>query len=702
MKKAILILIVFLISGPWLFSQTVRPPIVTSTANLQNLVWVNDTINKDTLIYFKPINSGSFAYKRLHGDTWHTYSFQVGVDSQAIYIRNRPGYTNCYDYKRPGDVDWTCWFCGEDYEPHFYLHPSLDSLFYLYRDNSIEGIPDPYFLSMYRDSVNNGKVFTQIHDSILWYPIDSIIKPDTVPILYLDTVSIFKGDTLPPITINGKPYNLGDSARIDTCNWKRNPAVDSDIYFGGYDMINGRVGIGNRNNYAYQLSVTPSNMGGGIYINNSNAGYGLQVDDTYNYAAYFNSPYGIKLTNSLTIDTIRFQARNISGEGFEIGQVMTFIGGNQAAFKKLPVVDTTKWYYYGSGIRSDHSIGINAYPSNTTGLSIDGNIVGISSDGSYQGVYGSSSTGTGVFGGSTSGVGGAFQSIEGYGAEIIGHDTYSLHVYGGRGSYLEDSLKVGVTGTKIGRTGSIASYDIWTGTQSQYDAISLKVKTTIYYIHNGYGWIGIIFLLFLSIGGHSQNWTSVKIGSTDITKIYKGGDVVWEKVTFVDTFTTITIGTQVWMKYNLAVNDGKSGIYYPNGVESNKIYGLLYSRDAAYRLDTFITGWHIPTYSDWETMNNYVGGGGAGARLSSYYSLWENGSLRNYSDFNKYQFHGAPMGIYNISTNTYSGFSEKYLWLSQRISGSYYMCMSIYYYTYSWGMDYIGANDCVSVRLIKD
>lgn len=118
----------------------------------------------------------------------------------------------------------------------------------------------------------------------------------------------------------------------------------------------------------------------------------------------------------------------------------------------------------------------------------------------------------------------SFNQISGY----SGDGTNNFSVYNNGGIYSKTSLKVGTTGTTITRTGSIAEKDIWTGTQAEYDLLT-PVGTTLYFIHNGNGIFGIIFLMLLSFGSKAQNWSSVKVGSTDVNRIYKGGDIIWEK-----------------------------------------------------------------------------------------------------------------------------------------------------------------------------
>ncbi len=102
-------------------------------------------------------------------------------------------------------------------------------------------------------------------------------------------------------------------------------------------------------------------------------------------------------------------------------------------------------------------------------------------------------------------------------------------------------------------------------------------------------------------------------------------------------YRTIQIGTQVWMAENLKVSkysDGSSiqniedmdiwqndtvGAYclYQNDNNYGAAFGNLYNYYAVVSThDLCPTGWHVPDYSEWETLINYLGGDSiAGSRL---------------------------------------------------------------------------------------
>lgn len=121
-----------------------------------------------------------------------------------------------------------------------------------------------------------------------------------------------------------------------------------------------------------------------------------------------------------------------------------------------------------------------------------------------------------------------------------------------------------------------------------------------------------------------------------------------EKVTDIDgnVYTTVTIGTQVWMVENLKTTKYNNGIPIPN-VTSNSDWGILtsgayawYENNQATYKDTYgalynwyavntgnlcPTGWRVPTDAEWTALTDYVGGASlAGTKLKAT-SGWENG-----------------------------------------------------------------------------
>jgi len=88
-----------------------------------------------------------------------------------------------------------------------------------------------------------------------------------------------------------------------------------------------------------------------------------------------------------------------------------------------------------------------------------------------------------------------------------------------------------------------------------------------------------------------------------------------------NVYHPIGIGTQVWLRENLKSLHYSDGTQIPGVVAYNNsdsmtnIYGRLYSWNAAMKNSTAPgsqgacpVDWHIPTNSDWQAMDNYLGG----------------------------------------------------------------------------------------------
>ena len=123
--------------------------------------------------------------------------------------------------------------------------------------------------------------------------------------------------------------------------------------------------------------------------------------------------------------------------------------------------------------------------------------------------------------------------------------------------------------------------------------------------------------------------TNIKGTAYGVQKSFttKGSDE-WNNVSDYDgnNYTTLTVGNQVWMGQNLkttSYNDGTvipqvtdntawvnnssaAFCWYDNDVNNKDQYGALYNW---YAVNTGILcpkGWHVPTYDDWKTLENYL------------------------------------------------------------------------------------------------
>ena len=157
-------------------------------------------------------------------------------------------------------------------------------------------------------------------------------------------------------------------------------------------------------------------------------------------------------------------------------------------------------------------------------------------------------------------------------------------------------------------------------------------------------------------------------------------------VTDVDgnTYNTVIIGSQTWMKENLKTTkyrDGTSisyitsnsswqnttsGAYcnYDNNSSNSNIYGRLYNWYAVNNSKKICpTGWHVPTDADWNIFINYLGGENvAGGKMK------EAGTVHWYTNTggtNSSGFTALPSGYRFPNGGAYEGINyQTYFWSS--------------------------------------
>ena len=129
-----------------------------------------------------------------------------------------------------------------------------------------------------------------------------------------------------------------------------------------------------------------------------------------------------------------------------------------------------------------------------------------------------------------------------------------------------------------------------------------------------------------------------------------------------NSYPTVQIGNQIWMKENLRVSKYRNGdeipniveneewerlktgacCNYENNIENDTNYGKLYSWYAVDdKRDLAPEGWHIPSDLEWQTLIDYLGGEEiAGGILKTDY-FWHD-SILNVTD--DYEFSAMPGG----------------------------------------------------------
>jgi len=184
------------------------------------------------------------------------------------------------------------------------------------------------------------------------------------------------------------------------------------------------------------------------------------------------------------------------------------------------------------------------------------------------------------------------------------------------------------------------------------------------------------------------------------------------------TYNTVQIGSQCWLKENLDVGDviqvsqkqTDNGVIekycYDNNTANCNTYGGLYQWDEAMQYVTTQgtqgicpSGWHIPTYTEFQTLDTYVNndgnalkaigqgiGGGVGTNTSGFSALLTGNRF--------------PSGYFG-----YLG-STTYFWISTEDTASYnnYLGLSLNLRANYSGIFFIDAskNYGLSVRCLKD
>lgn len=233
---------------------------------------------------------------------------------------------------------------------------------------------------------------------------------------------------------------------------------------------------------------------------------------------------------------------------------------------------------------------------------------------------------------------------------------------------------------------------------------------------------------FYVYSGCRSRWSEISFG---VGTIMPGGSSCGTVIDIDgNTYNTVLIGNQCWMKENLhttTYNNGTSIPYYSSSylwgfltsggyAINNSAYGYIYNWYAVADVNGLCpTGWHVPSTAEWTELTDYIGGTGTphGAELKSCRQIssplgvgcstglhprWnQNDTFYGTDDFG---FSGLPGGTFGGST-TYVG-ERGYWWSSTETSSSAANYFNLNYNSSSIIISNSGKTAGYSVRCLKD
>ena len=211
-------------------------------------------------------------------------------------------------------------------------------------------------------------------------------------------------------------------------------------------------------------------------------------------------------------------------------------------------------------------------------------------------------------------------------------------------------------------------------------------------------------------------------------------------ITDVDgnTYNTVLIGTQCWMKENLKTTTYQNGttipnitdssawsnltsgayVWYNNDISWKDTYGALYNWYATIDVNGLCpTGWSVPTKDEWKALTDFIGGTntphgnelktcrqvnsplGGGCNTSEHPRWNEDNDNWGTDD---YDFSGLPSG-FRSDEGLFGGVGYfTSCWASTEYSSSLAWSPGLYYISGSVGVYYYNKLDGYSVRCLRD
>jgi uncharacterized protein (TIGR02145 family) len=200
--------------------------------------------------------------------------------------------------------------------------------------------------------------------------------------------------------------------------------------------------------------------------------------------------------------------------------------------------------------------------------------------------------------------------------------------------------------------------------------------------------------------------------------------IVGGKVTDVDdnTYSTVTIGSQTWMRENLKVTKFRDGTAIPNLTDNTQwknsttpgycvygnntsyktTYGCLYNWYAINDSRNIApVGWHIPTDEDWATLVEYLGGENVAGNHLKETGITHWIKPNDLCAVNTYNFTALPGGMRNGNGFFSEMTTTAYWWSSINLLSEAYFRKLVYNDIYV-GRDLYYLNAGLSVRCVRD
>ena len=202
-----------------------------------------------------------------------------------------------------------------------------------------------------------------------------------------------------------------------------------------------------------------------------------------------------------------------------------------------------------------------------------------------------------------------------------------------------------------------------------------------------------------------------------------------------NTYGTVVIGAQKWMRENLKVTTYNTGdpinivepwnywlsnsngayCWYENDKETyGELYGAIYNHIAVRNDDLCPDGWHIPSEEEWKELEIFLGvnadeanlyffhGINEGSKLAGSSDLWFEGDLTRDNEFGVTDFNAIPAGMRTKGGEFINMEYQTYYWSSSigDVDNGYYRNIrfnnpQIYRY-------HISKNTGFSVRCMKN